>query len=73
MSRIEQYLKHMQANGTDMILETAASDYRITDTEYERLWDEADKIIREQRRRPKGISPVHRLRDRDVAKEELTQ
>lgn len=62
MSDLKQYLKHVERSGHEMVLETAARDEDLSDTEYHQLWDS----IYGQYGRAKGIAL--KMRDRDFAR-----
>lgn len=68
MPDLNAYLKHIK-RGTDMVLETAATDPEISDADYDSLF----KAVAAQSRRGKrgGLGPLARLRDREVAAKEV--
>lgn len=71
MPNFEKYLEHLERNGPDMILETAAQDHRVTDDEYTKLYEAATKDLKRGKRG--GIGPLARLKDREAARKVLGQ
>lgn len=63
----EKYMKHTERDSIEMVLETAAADHEITDSEYEKLVKAAAKASKDR----KSANHAKRMADREKAKESL--